>query len=189
MLKNLNPLRFIRRAVYRAKQFVLALTLRLTDEDRAFIAAHLRIPEASLFKLMPEDEQKHSVMIAKKMLAAAHGSALKYDEAILAKIGLLHDVGKSAAKMSIIDRSVLVIGRRLCPPLYQRLASAGREPSARSFARKAYVHKEHASIGAEALRKAKTEERVVNIINAHDLPASGGDPVELMFLKKIDNEN
>ena len=189
MLKNLNPARFARRVLYRIRQFFLAVTSRLTDDDLAFVRNHLTIPEMALFELLPRDEQKHSIAIARKMLSLAHGSALKHDKRVLAKAGLLHDVGKSAVKLGITDRAMLVVLRRMIRPVYDKLAEKGKAPNSAFVYRKFFVHREHGRIGAKALMKAGTEEKVISIVEAHDSPPRNNDPVELVFLRKIDNEN
>jgi putative nucleotidyltransferase with HDIG domain len=188
-LANLNLPRFFRRVFYRIRQFLLAVTSSITDDNMAFARNHLTIPEMALFELLPHDEQKHSIVIAKKMLALAHGSALRHDKRVLAKAGLLHDVGKSAVRLGIMDRSLLVIIRRALRPVYNGLAEKGRAENTGLVYRKFYVHREHGKIGAEVLRKAGTEERVVSIVEGHDAPPKNDDPVELKFLRKIDSEN
>lgn len=177
----------VKRAFYRLRQFFLAITSRLTDLDRAFVAKYLSIPERALFEQLPRDEQKHSIIVARKMITVAHGTRL--DERLLAKIGLLHDVGKSAVRLGLFDRSLMVVLKKTIRPTYDLIALRGKEIGASGFERKFHVHKEHASIGAELLRRAGTEASVVLAIEGHDEPGKATDTAELKILRKVDDVN
>jgi len=181
--------RSLQRLFYRLRQFGLAITSRMTNDDREFERKYLTIPEAALFDQLPPDEQKHSVVVARRMLSLAHTPQADVDERVIAKVGLLHDIGKSAIKLGVIDRSILVAMRRLARPLYDKIAQVGRSETALRLSRKFYVHKEHAGIGSDLLRKANTDDKIIRIVASHDDPPSESDPIELFLLRKVDSAN
>lgn len=181
--------KFLDRLFYRARQFFLAVTSRVNTEDRDFAQKYLTIPETALFNQLPRDEQKHSIIVARKMLKIAHGPQADVDERVIAKVGLLHDIGKAAVKLGVMDRSFLVIMRRVFKVLYDKIAESGESPASGTFARKFYVHREHAGIGAALLKNAGTEGTIIQIIEHHDDKPKESDPIELFLLRKVDNAN
>lgn len=175
----------LNRLLYRFKQFWFALTSKMTEEDRLFVHQHLNIKEAALFFSLPEYEQKHGVVVAQKMLKEAEGIKM-IDERKLVRLGLLHDIGKSAAKLSVWSKAILVILRRFIPPLYDRLAEMGINERSSKIFRRFYVHKHHGEIGAEILSKIAEEKEMVEEIRSHDRPSASHD-VYMEFLDRADS--
>jgi len=167
----------LNRVVHRLKQFIFALKSRMTEDDRNFTRKYLKISEAALFDQLPEDIQKHSVMVARRALEIFMGHRYKIDERTLVRASLLHDVGKGLSRMGILDRTFLVMLRGAFPVLYDRLAAGGG---------RAGVHRDHAELAVELLRKAGVEEEVIEAVKGHNRPAAEGDSNELMILRKID---
>ena len=179
----------IKRVLYRVRQFLLAITSRVTASDRAFIGKYLTIPEAALFYELPRDEQRHSIVVAKKMLSVVRSPSADVEERALAKVGLLHDIGKSAIRLGILDRALLVLLKNFAPSLYGRFALAGSREGTFGFFRKVHVHKEHARLSGILLRAAGTEERVVKLVELHDKRPEESDPTELILLRRVDGNN
>jgi putative nucleotidyltransferase with HDIG domain len=153
----------------------------MSEEDRLFAYQHLNIKEAALFFSLPEFEQKHGVVVAQKMLKMVKGAKnMKLKK--LARLGLLHDIGKSSARLSIIDKSVLVVLHRFIRPLYDLLASFGKNEKSFKYFKKFYVHKHHGEIGAEILSKIAEEKDIVEEIRSHDFPYPAHD----IYMKLLD---
>ncbi len=176
----------LRRLGHRINQFVFAVTSRAIPEDRAFVSDYLNLKEAALFNRLPDDIRKHSIVVAKRLIELSHDAPPEVDARELARAGLLHDIGKGIVHLGIADRAVLVTARKWMRPFYDLLADRGRSERASWLSRKFYVHREHGNIASELLRSSGTEEKVIGIIRAHDEPPSGGDPVELVLLRKVD---
>ena len=159
---------------------------KYTKADEAFARSYLNIEEMSLFNQLPGFEKRHAVVVARKMLEAAHGRP-ELDERKIVKLGLLHDIGKVAERNSIITKSILVIIRFLLPVLYDRLAEIGKDnPRFRRY----YIHKHHGAVGAELLEKIGETSEILSIIAKHDPriePFGRKDPIELKILQEADS--
>ena len=175
----------IGKMIYRIKQFWFAMFSRYTQTDKDFAYHYLNIAEMSLFQQLPDFEKKHAVVVAQKMLALTKGQA--YDERKIARLGLLHDIGKIGERNSVLSKSLLVMLRFFWPGIYESLAQAGHnDPRWRRF----YVHKHHGAIGAELLAKIGESSEILSIIKKHDPrvePFGPEDPVELKILQQADS--
>jgi len=169
----------------RVCQFVTAMFSVYTRADQAFAHSFLNIEEMSLFNQLPEFEKKHSVRVAKRMLRLVHGDP-EIDYKKIAKLGLLHDIGKVAERNNTITKSILVLIRFFLPGYYNRLADKGPDnPKYRRY----YVHKHHGAIGAELLTKIGESSDIIAIIKKHDPhldPFGPEDPIELKILQMAD---
>ena len=110
----------------------------------------------ALFNQLPGFEKKHAVAVARKMLAAVFGRP-EFDERKIAKIGLLHDIGKVLEKNSIFSKSMRVILRFFFPAL----------------------HDDHGDAGARLLEKIGEPEEILSIIHHQDVSA--------VLLKRLDD--
>lgn len=169
------------RAIYRLKQFWFALSATMKEEDKLFVYQNLNVREAAVFFTLPDYEQKHSVVVAHKMAELAHGIQ-NIDQRKIARLGLLHDIGKVGARLSIFDKSLLVIMRRILPPIYDSLARWGSGSRAFFYLKKFYVHKHHGEEGARLLAKIGEAQDLVDEIRRHDGPISEHD----VYLKILD---
>jgi hypothetical protein len=142
------------RPVYRVRQFVTALTARVSEADRAEADAHLPSEARALFRQMPRDGQAHALRVMRDLRCAGHSNAP------LLAAALLHDAGKSAAHITPLTRSIFVVLKRLAPGRLARLSNTGwRQPLV--------ALRDHAHIGAEWARRAGCDELTVSLIARH----------------------
>lgn len=94
-------------AVYRLKQFIWAVTSSFKSIDKPIIEKYLNNDEVQLFKRLRISEQQHSIRVCKEALIKSHN--LNIDKNKLAKIALLHDIGKISGNLNVIDKSIIVI--------------------------------------------------------------------------------
>ena len=175
------------RIIYRFHQGVFALSAMMDDFDWQFVNSYLNVAEMALFKQLPEYEQKHAVETAKKMLLLGHGR-IDLEERKLARIGLLHDVGKAAIRLSVLDKSYMVVLKKFLPWAYWGFATLGKkEKSWRPF-RKIYVHRMHEKIGARLLARAGAESDVIAAIASHGEKFHKDDLVYARLLKEADGQ-
>lgn len=125
----------------RVRQFVMNLTDRINEDDYEYVRSKLSEREYEIFNTISKSEQKHSERVAREIeciidevekgnefesgYTLTNGEILDRDiilpicdklienEAMLVKAGLLHDVGKSRQRISIIDKSIIVILNKL----------------------------------------------------------------------------
>lgn len=158
---------------------------RYNRADEAFARSYLNIEEMALFNQLPGFEKKHAVVVARKMLAAVFGRP-EFDDRKIAKLGLLHDIGKILEKNTVLSKSMLVIIRFFSPALYDRLARSGeKDPRFRRF----YLHRHHGDAGARLLEKIGEPEEILSIIRQHDPRVGGRGAVEpeLILLREADS--
>jgi len=174
------------RVIYRFKQFWFGMFSRYSRADAAFAHSYLNIQEMALFNQLPGFEKKHAVVVAKKMLESARRCP-KLDEQKIARLGLLHDIGKVSERNSIMTKSILVTIRFFLPALYDRLAEKGREdPKFRRY----YIHKHHGEVGARLLEKIGVSSDILSIIAKHDPrvePFGPNAPLEQRILNEADS--
>lgn len=171
---------------YRLKQFYSGMFSAYTKADEIFVRGYLRGEELALFNQLPYFEKQHSVTVARRMLELALYNP-ELDQRKLVKLGLLHDIGKTAERNSVFTKSILVIIRFLFPSFYDWLADRGKtDPRFRRF----YIHKHHGAVGAEMLEKIGVSGEFLSIIKKHDPrlePFGPDDPIELKILQQADS--
>jgi len=174
------------RLVYRVKQFYFGMFSVYTPADEAFVRAYLNSEEMALFNQLPKFEQRHAVVVARKMLELALYNP-ELDPRKLVKLGLLHDIGKIAERNTVATKSVLVIIRFLLPWLYDFLADRGEK---HNRWRRFYIHKHHGAVGAALLARLGESSEIVLMVKKHDPliePFAADDPVELKILQQADS--
>ena len=173
------------RVAYRLKQLYFALTAKMSDSDKSFAKQNLNIKESALFFSLPEFEQNHSIVVAHKMIAESKGMH-NIDQRKLTRLGLLHDIGKSAIKLSILDKAILVVAHKLFKPLYNYLAKIGEDEHSITILRQFYVHKHHGSIGSKLLEKIGESRDIISEVAQHDAPKASSD-IYMTILDKADS--
>lgn len=93
--------------MYRIKQFLWAITSKIRPIDYNLLNRYLTKKEKKLFKRLKISEQQHSIRVCNKALERSLHKNI--DKNKLAKIALLHDVGKSEKSLNIVDKSILTI--------------------------------------------------------------------------------
>lgn len=166
--------------VYRLKQLFFALFARMRDEDKVFARQNLNIKEAALFFGLPEFEQKHGVVVAQRMMGEAKGRHDLSERKVI-RLGLLHDIGKSAVRLSVFDKSALVILHRILPFIYNYFARLGEKEQSFAFFRKFYVHKHHGLIGSILLKRIGESHDILSEVASHDKPQTSHDKYMLLL--------
>lgn len=93
--------------IYRVKQFIWDITSRFKPIDEDIIKRYLNKEEENIFNKLSKSEKHHSIRVCKDALHKIDKNNI--DENKLAKIALLHDVGKSLGRLNLIDKSIIVI--------------------------------------------------------------------------------
>jgi putative nucleotidyltransferase with HDIG domain len=145
------------RLAYRSRQFWNALfghRKRLTSES---FLNYLTPAQQQLFQRMQPSEQAHAFQIFKSLETAG-----QVHPDVLAA-ALLHDVGKTLYPLSIFDRVLIVLGKRLFPRRAQRWAEGSPQGLRLPFV----VAEHHAEWGAELAAQAGATCRAVELIRRH----------------------
>jgi hypothetical protein len=148
------------RLAYRSRQFWNALLrpeLHVTSEA---ILPYLSPAQLILFRQLQPSEQVHAYQVFKHLEKAGE------KDADLLVAALLHDVGKVLSPLSIFDRVIIVIGRRLFPKAAKRWGEGTASGLRRPFVVAAY----HAEWGGELVEQAGATEAVIKLIRHHHDP-------------------
>jgi hypothetical protein len=176
----------MRRARYRLGQFFTHLRPRpLTPTDRAEVEGVLGAGLAQLFRRQTAGEQAHSLRVMRTVANAGGPYAARRE---LLQAALLHDVGKSAAPLSLVGRAVVVLARRLAPAAARNWGEAEASGWRRPFV----TALRHADWGADLCAQAGAPPLTVDLIRRHQMPlAPVGSPDDEMLaaLQAADDDN
>lgn len=160
---------------YRIKQFFLALTAKLDDQDRALIRRYLTDEEQKLFSQLRIYDQKHSINVARRIINIED---MDHDE-FLIRAGLLHDIGKSKYPLNPFEKGVIVILDKLSRGKIRRVR--------RLKIVKCYY--EHAEIGYTLLRETGVYcDSFLTLIREHH-SKEGTEDKRLIYLKACDDQS
>lgn len=160
----------------RVKQFYDYLTASVDSDDRRYVDKYLNSGEKKLFNKLAVHEQKHSINVAKDIENMYDKSLVKSDDLI--KVALLHDIGKVKIKMSIIDKSIIVILDKITRGKMKKFQNI----------KKIYGYYYHADDGAEILKELEESSRILYLIKNHH-NKNIKDDLELNILKICDDRN
>jgi hypothetical protein len=148
----------VKTACYRVGQFFRALTARVSDGE-VERATRALTPEArALFRRQTIQDQRHALAVYRTLRQAGHTNPH------LLAAALLHDVGKAAARLSSIHRSIIVLLGRFVPGLLARLSRGELCFWNRPFV----VHARHPQIGARWAEEAGCSPLAVALIRRHE---------------------
>lgn len=130
----------------------------LGEDELAWVRQRLRRTELALWMAMDWRDQRHAVTVARRYLEAP-GSTVASDAAVVA--ALLHDVGKSAAPLSTLERVIVA--------LVGGLTERQRR------------YQQHEVIGLDMCREAGTDPNVLALL------AGTGDDDVVAALRRADD--
>ncbi len=166
------------RLAYRTRQFWNALPGPRKRVETGALLPHLTPAQIVLFRRMQPSEQAHAWQVLERLKAAG-----QTDPHLLAA-ALLHDVGKIMVPLSLLDRVVIVLGKRF----FRRRARRWSEGTAGRLRRPFVVAAQHPAWGADLAGQAGASSRTVDLIRRHqDIPSA--DDSLLAALQAADEEN
>jgi hypothetical protein len=148
------------RLAYRSRQFWNAFLGPHQKIESEVLLPYLSMPQLVLFRRMQPSEQTHAFQVFGRLKASG-----RRDRGLLAA-ALLHDVGKILYPLSIWERVLIVLGRRLFPRAVRRWGT-GRP---RGLYRPFVVAARHAEWGADLAARAGASPRTVDLIRRHQDP-------------------
>ena len=110
-------------SIYRLKQFMWAITAPLKKVDQNMLRIYLNEEELNLFRKLKISEQQHCIRVCKDALIESD-CWNSIDKNKMAKVALLHDIGKIERKLSVIDKSIIVILDKITNGKLKKYSSA-----------------------------------------------------------------
>ena len=166
------------RLAYRTRQFWNALPGLRRRVETGMLLPHLTPSQIILFRRMQSSEQTH----AHQILQQLKGTGQTDPDLLVA--ALLHDVGKILHPLSILDRVVIVLGKRF----FRQRARRWGEGVPSQLRRPFVVAAHHPEWGAALAAQAGASSRAVDLIRHHQNNPSIDDPL-LAVLRSADDEN
>lgn len=170
----------------RVKQVFAALTAKITDNDRSFIAEQLNQQEQILFWGMNLPDQRHSINVAYTAIKLAMGQP-RINSAVLIKTALLHDVGKVKGDVSTVDKIITVIAHKLNGKWAEQWGRLGKGNKLKNLRHAFYTYFHHPQRSALLLTAINEDPLVVEIVSRHHKAPAETDPPELCILRRADN--
>jgi hypothetical protein len=146
-------------AIYRVRQGLNSLSAGTQHEDGEMVARYLFPSERALFARMESADQRHCIGVLHSLLA------MGITDTSLLRAGLLHDVGKTRCRISIVHRSIAVV----LVALFGKLPTFLTWQCQEGFWLPFYVLENHPRLGAAMLAKDGCEERVWRLTELHQL--------------------
>lgn len=172
----------------RVKQFISALTAKITESDRQFVELNLENNEAVFFWQMNLPDQRHALNVAYTALELAADKE-GVDQKLLLKCALLHDVGKVKGDVSTADKIITVILDKFIPCWARNWGRLGRGGKLANLRHAVYIYYNHAARGAAMLSAAGINGQEIKIIARHHEAPVVGEPPELRLLRQADSLN
>jgi putative nucleotidyltransferase with HDIG domain len=144
-------------ALYRVRQFVDAWLARVSPQELREADKVLPPGAQELFRKMSVPDQRHSLNVMRTLRRAGHS------EVDLLAAALLHDVGKSAARIHSWHRATIVLSKRFAPGLLAWLTNGEPHGWRRPFV----IHRQHMKIGAQWAAQAGCRPLTVSLIRRH----------------------
>ncbi|MGF7185095.1 putative nucleotidyltransferase with HDIG domain [Desulfitispora alkaliphila] len=170
--------------IYRLKQVRDALWGKLEPQDKKLVDKILTVEEKSYFYSLSLADQYHSIKVAKEAISIANVRNLNLDQNVIIRAGLLHDIGKSGFKITLIDRSLPVIITKISPILSKKIASWGNGELI--ILRGFYLYWNHYQLGVQIAEKLNLESNLRQVIKYHQEPVKAEDQLLLRLIKEAD---
>jgi hypothetical protein len=151
-------------ALRRVRQFWGALTARVDPREVRSLNTYLTSEQTDLFLRMSQWEQRHGLNVFGLLCSSG------CEDKALLQAALLHDVGKSTARITVWHRTTAVLLGRFWPQFLARLAS----PTSTGWLYPLYVLRQHGSLGASLAAGVGCSPEVQAYIRQHDHPIFEG---------------
>lgn len=164
-------------SLYRVKQFVWALKSLSEDIDTEYVNRFLNKREKKLFNKLKKTDKHHCIRVSKEAVNLSKGKEINLNR--VAKVALLHDIGKGEYGLNVIEKSVLVILNKMTKGKLKKYDSIKAIDS----------YYNHAEKGANLLKSFNTyDKEFLDTIRYHHSNKIQGNKL-LEIIKESDNRN
>ena len=154
---------------------------RVSEADRREAERVLPPAARTWFRSLPRDLQWHGLRVMRDL----QSSGVDREEVLAA--ALLHDAGKAEAASGPLQRTLVVIVKKLAPGWVARRAKLDWR-SARGFDRVVAVAVQHPHIAAEQAARCGCDSITIELIRRHQDEIDPDDPILRLF-QQVDDRN
>ncbi len=173
------------RPLYRIKQFIAARKFKISYLEIEFVRKYLNHQEQILFFRMKGFDQRHALMVAQKALEKTVEKDW-IDKQKMARVALLHDIGKSSANIGLYYRIAYVLLSSIREGRFINFLS--KKNSRLSFRRKLFVLNTHSLIGAKMLLDVGcTDNEVLQVVAKHHDKPEVNESKLLPMIREVDS--
>jgi hypothetical protein len=141
----------------RVQQGLQALFSWFLPLDEQIAQAHLSEAEFALFQTMRRSERQHHLRVLDKLLKADH------NHPALLTAALLHDVGKTQARFTIVERVLVVLIKKFLPKKFE----AWSEGTANIWRQPFVVSAKHPEWSAAMVTQVNGDPLAIELIRLH----------------------
>lgn len=165
----------------RVQQGLQALFSWFLPLDEQIPQAYLNDAEFALFQTMRRSERQHHLRVLDKLLKAGH------DHPALLTAALLHDVGKTRARFTIVERVLVVLVKKFLPKKFE----AWSEGITNIWRQPFVVSAKHPEWSAEMVSEANGDPLAVELIRLHQtrLKSSPQNEMEKLLIALQTSDN
>jgi len=175
-------------SMQRVRQLLAALQAKVSESDRAYVAAFLETELQDLFFAMSLGDQAHALRVAYTAEKLAFQQFMvESDVRLLCRCALLHDIGRGYEAGTPWAKTLAVLLQNYQPSRFKCNQQRDLEKVG-YFQRIMYHHRHHPELGARLLRERGFEAEA-DIIARHHQPKKPGDELVLNILRKADKMN
>jgi len=171
----------------RIHQFYTAVRAAVHPEDQVFLKKYLSEQEQKLFAEMGSPEQRHCLDVAYTAIQLA-AKEPEIDKGLLVRCALLHDIGKTKGDIPVRYKVLTVLVDQFFPGKARELARQSVAGDPRDFRHALYIYYYHGELGREKLLAMHLSE-LAEIVGKHHKAPTEKDPLELLLLRRADEQN
>jgi len=174
----------VNRPLYRIRQYLATRKSKLSYLEIDFVRKYLNHQEQILFFRMKGFDQRHGITVANKCLEKTL-EVNWINKTQMARVALLHDIGKSSADIGVNYRVLYVLLGAIAKG--KLLKSLAKKNSRIALKRKLFVLDNHGLLGAKMLMDVGcTDNEVLQVVAKHHDTPEVGESKLLPFLREID---
>lgn len=164
-------------SLYRVKQFIWALKAMRENIDVEYVNKYLNTNEKELFNKLKKTDKQHCIRVSKD--AVKYSKVANISTHRVAKVALLHDIGKGYYGLNIIEKSVLVILNKVTKGKLKKYNNIKAVDS----------YYNHAKKGADLLKKFnRYDKEFLDTVRYHHSKKVQGNKL-LDIIKECDDRN